>query len=415
MNRTGKTLLFVLIFLLFWVTLTPFTDLRDPTVLFAEEQGNSLQQIVSLSLFFIACLFLLANWHLALKMLSPLLIILLCWQLITVFTSDYSDIAFRRYIYSLTVIAMAMAWVILPENTQHFQRMLKYLCLFILLLSYFGVIFMPAVSIHNTAEVLELVNAGSWRGHFAHKNIAGPAMIVLIIYNLYLLRNDDFMIPALNIVLAVIFLIFSNNKTSIGLIAIALLVAQLIRSVGLLPLQFLIFIFPIGLMAILTVGTVLSPPIADFVSGLIADPTFTGRTDIWKFTFEQMWLHPWIGFGYDTFWNMSYLVNGGYEIETWAARAGHAHNGYINLMMTTGLIGVALFAVWMLFCPILDYHRAQKTSNDPALAIMYLRIWVFMMLYANLESPFFAPRGQVWFSLLAAVFALRLHARVKAR
>nr|WP_286201936.1 O-antigen ligase [Ochrobactrum sp. SFR4] len=223
------------------------------------------------------------------------------------------------------------------------------------------------------------------------------------------------MIPALNIVLAVIFLIFSNNKTSIGLIAIALLVAQLIRSVRLLPLQFLIFIIPVGLMAVLTVGTVLNPSIADFVSGLIADPTFTGRTDIWKFTFEQIRLHPWIGFGYDTFWNMSYLVNGGYEIETWAARAGHAHNGYINLMMTTGLIGVALFAVWMLFCPLLDYHRAQKTGNDPALAIMYLRIWVFMMLYANLESPFFAPRGQVWFSLLAAVFALRLHARVKAR
>ena len=97
------------------------------------------------------------------------------------------------------------------------------------------------------------------------------------------------------------------------------------------------------------------------------------------------------------------------------ATAGHAHNGYLNLVLTTGLIGTGLFMIWMLFCPLLDYHRSQKTGNDPALALMYLRIWVFMMLYANLESPFFAPRGQVWFSLLAAVLALRLHTRTIIR
>ncbi len=415
MNRTGRSILFILIFLLFWVTVTPFTDLRDPSVLLAEEQGNILQQLVSLSLFAASGLYLLKNWQIALKMLSPLLILLLGWQFVTVFTSDYSTIAFRRYIFSITAIVTAMAWVILPENTQHFQRMIKYLSLFILLLSYFGVIFMPEISIHNMAEVLELVNAGSWRGHFAHKNIAGPAMIVLIIYNLYLLRKEDFLIPAINIILATIFLIYSNNKTSIGLILIALLVAQIIRTVRILPLQLLAFFIPIILMAALTIGTVINPSLYDFVSSAISDPSFTGRTDIWKFAFEQLRAHPWIGFGFDTFWNMSNLVNGGYDIETWAARAGHAHNGYINLALSSGAIGVILFAIWMLFSPLLDYNRSQKNGNDPALATMYLRIWVFMMLYANLESPFFAPRGQVWFSLLAAVLALRLHARVKIR
>lgn len=415
MNRKGRSLLFILIFLLFWVTVRPYTDLRDPSVLLAEEQGNILQQLVSLSLFAASGLYLLKNWQIALKMLSPLLIILLLWQFVTVFTSDYSAIAFRRYIFSITAIVTAMAWVILPENTQHFQKMIKYLSLFILLLSYFGVIFMPEISIHNMAEVTELVNAGSWRGHFSHKNIAGPAMIVLIIYNLYLLRKEDFLIPAINIILATIFLIYSNNKTSIGLVLIALLVAQIIRTVRILPLQLLAFFIPIGLMAALTIGTVLNLSLYDLVSSLISDPSFTGRTDVWKFAFEQLRAHPWIGFGFDTFWNMSNLVNGGYDIETWAARAGHAHNGYINLALSSGIIGVILFAIWMLFSPLLDYNRSQKNGNDPALATMYLRIWVFMMLYANLESPFFAPRGQVWFSLLAAVLALRLHARVKIR
>lgn len=415
MKRTGRSFLFVLIFLLFWVTLTPFIDLRDPSILLAQEQGSLWQQLISLALFFISGLYLLANWRIALKMLSPLLVILLLWQFVTVLTSDYSDVAFRRYVFSITVIVTTMAWIILPEDTQHFQRMIKYLSLFILLLSYFGIVFMPEVSIHNSAEVLELINAGSWRGHFAHKNIAGPAMIVLIIYNIYLLRKEDYLIPAINIILATIFLYFSNNKTSIGLIIYALLIAEAIRYTRFLPLKFLLFLVPVGLMAVLTVGTVMSLSVQDFVTSLISDPTFTGRTDVWKFSLEQMRAHPWIGYGFDTFWNMSNLINGGYELETWAATAGHAHNGYLNLAMTTGLIGMGLFMLWMLICPLLDYHRSQKTANDPALAQMYLRIWVFMMLYANLESPFFAPRGQVWFSLLAAVLALRLHARTKVR
>ncbi|WP_439271556.1 O-antigen ligase family protein [Pseudochrobactrum sp. HB0163] len=381
----------------------------------AQEQGSIFQQLVSLLLCLIAALYLLANIPVAQKMLSPLFLMVLFWQFITVFTSDYPDIAFRRYIFSITLIIMAMAWVLLPEDELSFQRMIKYLSLFILGLAYFGVIFMPDVSIHNMSEVRELINAGSWRGHFVHKNIAGPAMIVLIIYNLYLLHRDQFYLPLTNIILSTIFLYYSNNKTSIGLIIVSLLIAQAIKYTRLLPIKIIIAFIPLILMASLTVGTIFNQSLQDLVSSLISDPTFTGRTSIWTFIVSQLEAHPWIGYGYETFWNMSRLVNGGYDIETWAARAGHAHNGYLQLIILTGTIGVSLFAVWILFCPLIDYHRSQKTRNDPALGLMYLRIWVFMLLYANLESPFFAPRGQVWFSLLTAIFALRLHARTHLR
>ena len=103
-----------------------------------------------------------------------------------------------------------------------------------------------------------------------------------------------------------------------------------IRYARVLPLKFVIFLVPVCLMAVLTVGTVVSLPVNDFVTGLISDPTFTGRSDVWKFALEHMREHPWIGYGFDTFWNMSNLINGGYELETWAATAGHAHNDDSN-------------------------------------------------------------------------------------
>lgn len=400
----------MVVFGLFWITLTPFMDLRSSSVLLEQNQGNKLQQLISVSVFLISLVFLFFNRRLAWASLSPILIVLLLWQLVTVFTSYYVDLSVRRYIYGLTVLFTAMAWILLPVSTKSFQKMLNYLCFFVLLLAYFGVIVKPEVSIHNLSEALELVNAGSWRGHFAHKNIAGPAMVVIIIYSLYLLRSLGGVIPVVNVILATIFLYYSNNKTSIGLIVFALILAFLIQHSRSLFVKAVILLVPLSLIALLTLGSVVFQPVADFNEAFLPDPSFTGRTVIWDFALKQSQKHPWIGFGYEAFWRTPDLVNGGYEIETWGALAGHAHNAYLNILLTSGIIGVFLMAIWIIWCPLTDYHRSQRTGNDPYLGLMYLRIWLFMLLYANLEAPFFVPRGQAWFTLLVAILGLRLHA-----
>ncbi|NKW09499.1 hypothetical protein HGG76_06485 [Ochrobactrum tritici] len=148
-----------------------------------------MQQVLSLLLTALSLAVLWQNRNLVGKVLFPYLVILLGWQFITVILSTQPDLSFRRYIFSVTVVITALAWLLLPEDENHFIRLIKPLSLFVLGLAYFGVIFLPAVSIHNLAEVLELTNAGSWRGHFAHKNIAGPAMVVLSCYGMYLWRS----------------------------------------------------------------------------------------------------------------------------------------------------------------------------------------------------------------------------------
>ncbi|WP_176073303.1 O-antigen ligase family protein [Brucella intermedia] len=409
MSRTYRSILFIAIFCLYWITLNPFIDLRNPDVLLAQETGNALQQVLSLLITAFSLRVLWQNRSLVGKALSPSLIILLGWQFITVILSTHPDLSFRRYVFSVTVIITAFAWLLLPENENHFIRLIKPLSLFVLGLAYFGVLFLPAVSIHNLAEVLELANAGSWRGHFAHKNIAGPAMVVLSCYGMYVWRAKARFSGALITISALFFLYKTNNKTSIGLVVLAFTLAYcLVRTRSLVVKALMIYI-PLLIAAYLTLGTVLFGSAKGLVESIVSDPTFTGRTEIWKFAIKQLADHPLAGYGYDAFWGTSRLINGGYDIETWAARAGHAHNAYLNITITTGLIGLAALIWWIGICPLIDLHRAQQSGNSLSPTFMYLQIWLFIMFYANLETPFFVARGPVWFTLLTAVIGLRLH------
>ena len=414
-DRMGRNIFFLAIFALFWVTTTPFIDLRNPDVLLGQEAGDASNQIAVLLLLAMSIGILWQNRSAALSAISPAMICVLLWQFVTVVTSNHPDISLRRYILNVAVTIITLAWILAPQDTAQFRRLLRWGSAFVLALAYFGVMVWPEVSIHNTSEVLELANAGSWRGHFAHKNIAGPAMVVLMLFWLYLAstseRNTAKIAYCLLALLSLIFLYQSNNKTSIGLLAVVFLLAALIQRTRFLPLQMALAFVPVGFMALLTVGSVMFEPMGELVAMLVSDPTFTNRTDVWRFAIDQLQGRLFAGYGFETFWATSELRNAFHE--TWANAAGHAHNGLLNVAMSSGLVGVVLTLWWVFLNPLWDFNKCQNSDNDPRLALLFLRIWLFMLLYANLESPFFVGRGQVWFTLLAAVFGLRLHARMQ--
>ncbi|KXF78557.1 hypothetical protein ATN84_01830 [Paramesorhizobium deserti] len=411
--RLSRSFFFLAVFALFWVTTAPFIDLSNPDILRAQESGNAGHQIAILLLLAMSIGICWQNGKVALSAISGAMICVLLWQLFTVVTSSHPDQSIRRYILNVAVTIIALAWLLAPENTTQFRRLLRYGAAFVLGLAYFGVIVLPNLSIHNMGDITELVNAGSWRGHFAHKNIAGPAMVVLILYWLYFARTTDKTMARIIYwslaALSLNFLYHTNNKTSIGLLLAMFVLAALIRRVRFLPLQMALAFIPVALMDLLTLGSVIFKPVGELVAALISDPTFTNRTEIWRFAINRLQEHPLIGYGFEAFWASSDL-RGTFQ-ETWAASAGHAHNGLLNVAMSSGLIGVFLTLWWVYLNPVLDFNKSQKTGNDPHLALLYLRIWMFMMLYANLESPFFVGRGQVWFTLLGAMLGLRLHAR----
>ncbi|MBR7560579.1 O-antigen ligase family protein, partial [Mycobacterium tuberculosis] len=76
---------------------------------------------------------------------------------------------------------------------------------------------------------------------------------------------------------------------------------------------------------------------------------------------------PFTGYGFQSFWQTEELVYSGGNVETWAVAAYNGHNGYLDTLLTTGIPGLVLTLIWLLFLPLRDIGRADKAANNPAL------------------------------------------------
>jgi O-antigen ligase len=76
-------------------------------------------------------------------------------------------------------------------------------------------------------------------------------------------------------------------------------------------------------------------------SGDVGEITsFTGRTEIWNAVLKLSAAEPWMGYGYAS----SVFVLPQHASEVGFATS-HAHNVFLQLLLTTGVVGVALFVL----------------------------------------------------------------------
>jgi O-antigen ligase len=113
------------------------------------------------------------------------------------------------------------------------------------------------------------------------------------------------------------------------------------------------------------------------------DPTLTGRTLIWQVTWELIQQRPILGYGYGAFW-----LEGGepasvlQEAVRWATPT--AHNGYMDLLLELGFVGLILFALSALMA-ILGLLAGIR-HGDRALLLSCCASLAFVLLYNVAES-----------------------------
>jgi O-antigen ligase len=413
LGRLIRGALFLAAFLLFWITIEPFNDLTDPTSVGPSEGSNGLYQAAILALTLAMTAFLLQNDPRRLHVIvTPLVVVMLAWMALSVMASPNLDISARRFILTLLVIVIVAGALQLPQDVRHFSNLLAAGTLIVLATAYAGVIFLPHLSIHGMAEVLEPQHAGSWRGHFAHKNIAGAAMVLAIFVGLFVARVSSVALGSAIVLLATVFLLFTGAKTSTGLAALTLATAWIVTTLRSQGLRAVLVVGSVAFFLLFTVGSVLIAPVRAVLEAVASDPTFTSRDDVWRFALGQLWERPLVGYGFQAFWRTSAMFYSG--AESWAATTTDAHNGYVELAVTIGLPGLALVMLWIIGQPLRDLGRSEETDNDRTVATLFVRIWLFGLYFACLEGPFFGGRGPIWFMILLAVLGLRCHATLRA-
>lgn len=407
-ERLVRDFLFLAAFLLSWFTVSPFPDLSDPQSVTGGTAGNLVGQASAVLLTSaLAAYVLVKRPPLLPRVVTLPLILALAAFAISAIHSSYPDVAGRRLLLAVFNIFQASVLLLLPAGREHFARLLAIAAIAVLAACYFGVAFIPQLSIHQATDVAEPGLAGDWRGFFTHKNGAGAGMVLLIFIGIFVYRTWNKLAGILIAILAGIFLYFTHSKSSTNLLPIVLLLSFLIPRLR-SPLLALMAILGVPfLLNLLSLGSVIFAPIHGLIEHLMTDPTFTGRNVIWRFALDHVAQRPLFGFGYESFWGMPNLVAEWNYLESWGYRASDAHNGYLNLAVTTGLVGLALALWWLIAQPFADYWRSRALGADRALTTLFLQIWLFTLCLGAFESVFFAGGSGLWFLMIAAIVGFR--------
>jgi exopolysaccharide production protein ExoQ len=138
-----------------------------------------------------------------------------------------------------------------------------------------------------------------------------------------------------------------------------------------------------------------SAVIAPIVEALGRNMTFTGRANIW----QHITLHtvnPLIGSGYWNFWGGP----GGNEIvEAMRTVIPNAHDGYLDIYIDGGVVGLTLLFIVLITCGRRIIHRLRASRDTNRYARIRFALLIVAIIY-NLSESSFARMGLLWFTTL---------------
>jgi O-antigen ligase len=401
--------------LLAWISLRPFVDLgnqqlRDTTT------GNETLTYLAFGVMAVLTIALAMRDNAPgfLTLLTPGYLLFGGWILVTVVLSLDPATSVRRFALTACVIAVAAALPLLAKSRHELMRWFSIAALVLLAVCYLGILLAPHLSVHLATDIQEPHLAGNWRGAFGHKNVAASVMAMLVFLGIYITRSGAWLSGTVIIALASLFLLYAASKSSLTLTFVVLVLTSLTGVVRAYWLRAAMLLTPLVLLALLSIGTVMSNGLAEIAKMLPLDSSFTGRTEIWTFALQALQLRLPTGYGFEAFWGTDAIRNIPEGME-WAEYASHSHNGYLDTALSMGLPGLALLIAMLVFGPLRNFQAADRGGNSGPLAMALLQIWLFGLYLSSLESFFLDRADPTWFTFLLAVFGLHYLARFRVR
>jgi O-antigen ligase len=408
-DRLGIAVAFAILLAVF-VTLNPFPDME------AAASNDAATYFLFVALTAAAAAILVWRGRLGLLALVRWEnLLLLFWLGVAIVLSDDPETSARRFVLAAMVFLLAAALPWLTTGLKNFADVMLAIVVTVTVLSFLGVALVPGLAIHQASDPLEPAIAGAWRGIYSHKNLTSSVMVVFGYLCWFSARNGRKRLGIAIGVATAIFLIFTHGKSAIGLVAVAIVVAALVERAPSLWLKLLVALGPLALLNVLAVGSAVSESIEAVVALLPIDPTFTGRTDIWRYVFHAAQEHPIAGYGFEAYW---YNVNRQFnedETTRWLADVATSHNSYIDLALTIGVPGLACVLLAFVIAPLRDFHNRLASPDNRAFAYLCLMMLLYTLYAGTFEAFFMGRAHPLWFVLALAVCGLRYAARYEIR
>ena len=239
-----------------------------------------------------------------------------------------------------------------------------------------------------------------WRGIYFHKNLLGRTMLLGFVSALTFTARawrNLLRYALLAVFLAVIFM--SRSRTCLLLAGILVLVLPLLRLLTRRTNDGLTVAAMAGLIAIPALYWVATDPTS--AAALIGrDRTLTGRMPLWSMVTAAIRERPWIGYGYDAFW-LGMRGESGHVVNSVNFVPAHAHNGFLEVTLQLGAVGLALFAVGYFVACRKAFIAARGSAIGESL--WPLMLLICLGIYNLAESALLKYTDIFWVMYTAAV------------
>jgi exopolysaccharide production protein ExoQ len=370
-------------------------------------EGDPLERAIYAALLAIGVLVLVGRREKVIALFQTNLPILLYFSYcaVSVVWSDFPDVAFKRWIKA--VGDLVMVTIVLTDRA-HFNAILRFLARLgflllptsILLIRYYPQLGRKFSAADGTPQIV---------GVATDKNMLGAICLLFGVAAVWRIlqalrnrmpraeRRRTLLVHGTILAMTLYLLAVANSMTSLACFSLA--------SSLMVALSFPIVARRRWTKHTLVFGVVVVVSFALFfdsggsmVKSLGRDPTLTDRTIVWK---EVLHIagNSLFGTGFESFWMGSRLD------EMWTLHWWHpneAHNGYIEIYLNLGWIGIALLALVI----GTGYRNVLRVlRRDPEAGKLRLAYFVIGIIYSLTEAGF-RTLSPAWFCFLMATLAI---------
>jgi len=313
---------------------------------------------------------------------NRLLLLLLLYPLLSALWSPYPILTIRRVV-ALTAVTLLGIYTAETYPIKQQTRLYLSVMIFILIASIGFVFVLPEYAIMTGTHL------GRWNGILSHKNVLARLATVVFVCLLYL-RSDRLTYSlwqrTLLIALSLLILYFSESASAWIIILIFTLAYPFLAIFNERSLLFGV-LFPLYVILAVSLLTISLLYYESIFALLGRDPTITGRVDLWTNSMVLIYENLWFGQGYSA----AFLPNAPiYDRIAWAL-AANAHNGWLDIGLELGLIGIILYTLSLLQNLIKGLYLARTTGE--------IFPMIFIVLFISLsitETSSYILRDMLW-------------------
>ncbi len=232
-----------------------------------------------------------------------------------------------------------------------------------------------------------------WRGLFERKNNFGTTLLIASCFYASSLIDGRKRLRPLLLILASTFCSYmAGCKTAMVAIPIVVLAAMTLatirrgffRAIDLLPVG--------GVAVVALAGLASMGRIAfNFDASILS---LDGRTQLWTVLWEAVTVHPWLGYGYESFWrSQSDWIALSQTQSGW--QAAGSHNGYLEALLSMGAVGLLIFLLCLWTMLVRGFKQAIAGSNAAAFAVLV----GLALVVQNVTEPFVFRSGALFTAL----------------